>query len=59
MYELVSNIEDSKWSFLKGYHIFSTPRVLLTKKEDYRKYELLDKNGSKIDINVKDCLVES
>jgi len=58
MYELISNIEGSKWSFLKGYHIFDFQRVALLKKEDYRKYELLDKNGKKMDVDVKEFLVE-
>lgn len=59
MYELVSNIEGTKWSFLEGYYIFDFQTVTLLKKEDYRKYELLDKNGKKIDVDVKEFLVET
>ena len=59
MYELVSNIEGTKWSFLKGYYIFDLQTVTLLKKEDYKKYELLDKNGKKMDVDVKEFLVKT
>jgi len=58
MFKLVSNIKNSKWSFMNGYNIFNMETVWLSKKEDARKYSLLDENGNKLDVNVEDFLVD-
>ena len=58
MYKLVSNIKGSKWSFMNGCNIFNMQTVWLSKKEDARKYSLLDENDNKLDAKVEDFLVE-
>lgn len=58
MYKLVSNIKGSKWSFLDGYNVFNTQTVWLLDKKDMWKYNLLDKDGNKINISVEKFLVE-
>ena len=57
MYKLVSPIENSRWSFLDGFHIFNCDVTLLY-KDDVKKYKLIDEDGNLININVEDCLEE-
>ena len=57
MYKLVSNIDGSKWSYLNGRCIFDED-VLMLDTEDIHKYVLIDGDGNRIDINVKDCLIK-
>ena len=57
MLKLVSPIENGRWSFLDGYHIFDFDVVLLS-RDDVRKYKLIDGNGDEIDVNIEECLKE-
>lgn len=58
MFKLVSPIENGRWSFLNGYHIFSNV-VWLMDKNEIAKYKLIDENDNEVNINIEDCLTES
>jgi len=55
MLKLVSEV-GNRWSFINGYQIYGNV-VWLSKKEDIRKYSLINEKGEKIDINPENCLV--
>ena len=57
MHKLVSDIEDSRWSFMDGYYIFGKV-VWLTNKNETSKYKLIDRKGNVIDVKNDDFLVE-
>lgn len=56
MLKLISE-EGTKWSYLDGYNIFGNV-VWLLDKDDIGKYTLLDGAGNKIDVDIKNFLVD-
>ena len=56
MLKLISE-EGTKWSYLDGYNIFGNV-VWLLDKDDIGKYTLLDAAGNKIDVDIKNFLVD-
>lgn len=55
MYKLISPIDNGRWSFLDGYHIFKNV-VWLMNKSEIRKYKLINEDGNEVKIDLNTCL---